>query len=56
MYLWKFFFHTVDQCAGDVVDLVDRQIASHGAVAGNQDAVLHLAHSRIMTIQQFIVF
>ena len=42
--LREIFLRAVFQRAGDVVDLGDGQATIHGAMAGHQDFVLHLAH------------
>jgi hypothetical protein len=45
--LWEFFFYAESQFAGAVMDLCDGERAVHGAVAGDQDFLLDLAHKAV---------
>jgi hypothetical protein len=42
--LREFFLYAIFESDGDVVDLGDGQASIHGAVAGDEDFVFHLAH------------
>ena len=54
--LWEAFFHAVFQGGGDVMDFGDGQVAVHGAVAGDQDFVVHAAHVDFVAIRQLVIF
>jgi hypothetical protein len=54
--LRKSFLHAVFQSCGDVVDLRNGQPAVHGAVAGRQNLVFHLAHVDFVAIHQLMEF
>src|SRR5271163_4469274 len=56
MDLGEPLFDAVFEGGRNVMDLCDRQIALHGAVAGGQDAVLYLAHVDVVAIHELIVF
>ena len=50
------FFHAVFERGSDVVNFGDGQIAVHGAVAGDQDFVIHAAHVDFVAIRQLVIF
>jgi hypothetical protein len=56
MDLREALFHAIFKGGGDVVDLRDGQVALHSAVAGGQDAMLHLAYVDVVAVYKLIVF
>ena len=54
--LREVFFHAVFQRGGDVVDFGDRQAAVHGAVAGDQNFVLHAADVHFVAVGELVIF
>ena len=51
--LRKMFLHTAFERRGYIVNLGDRQIAVHGAVAGHHHFVFHAAHVHVVAIDHF---
>src|SRR5277367_2583323 len=54
--LGEALFHAVFQGGGDVVDFGDGQAAVHGAVAGDQDFVIHAADVHFVAVRQLVIF
>src|SRR5271170_979981 len=54
--LRKFFFDAVFEGGGYVVDLGDREGASHRAVAGGEDVVFDLADAHVVTVYELVEF
>src|SRR5271168_937029 len=54
--LREVLFHAVFERSRDVVDLRNRQLAFHRAVARNQDVLFDLSHAHVMTVDQLVVF
>ena len=52
--LRKFFFDTVFQRGGYVMDLSNRQRAAHRAMAGSEDVVFHLANTDVVAIDELV--
>src|SRR5215472_14444797 len=50
------FFHAGFEFGDDVVDLRDREPAIHGAMAGGEDFVLHLADVNFVAVDQLVKF
>jgi len=52
--LRKFLFDTVFQRDGYIMNLGNRQCASHRAMARSEYVVLHLAHAHVVTIYELV--
>jgi hypothetical protein len=48
--------HAVFEGRGDVVDLGDGQSAVHGAVARDENFVVHASHVNFVAIRHFVIF